>query len=174
MSFTHNGSMSVLRRLLPVLAGVGVALAVCVAASCGPTGQERYEQRLANTGKPALHGIQSARLRELMDSLTYSMTLDPPDRVSEPARQAKQIAEIARQMAGTARNIPDAVKDVRLSDNDREVLSRLAEKLRQEALMIDERASQNDYNGTDMAIKEMQSTCIACHTLFRMAGPLPR
>jgi hypothetical protein len=168
MSSTHPGSIDFLRRLLMVLAGIGVALVICVAASCGPTGQEQYDQRLAQTGKPAMHAVQSDRLKDLMGKLTYSMSLDPPDRFTEPARRAQQVAEVANQMASTARNVVDAEKEFKLSESDRVVFLGLAEKLRASAVDIRESASRQDYEGTQSAISRMQSTCNACHSLFRM------
>jgi hypothetical protein len=167
MSASRPDLKPVLRGLPCTLAALGVAASLLVALSCGPTSQQRYEQRLARTGTPALHAVQSDRLREIMGRLTYSLTLDPPDRMTEPQRQARQVAEVARAMAANVRNIPDAVKDAGISDKDREVFLKLADKLGTEAQAVSDAADHQDYEATKQAIERMQTTCNACHSLFK-------
>jgi len=167
MSITRPDLKSVFGGLAGTLATLGVAAGLLAALSCGPTGQQRYEQQLARTGAPALHAVQSNRLREIMSGLTYSLTLDPPDRMTEPQRRAREVAEVAQAMAANVRTIPDAVKEVQLNDQDREVFLKLASKLGTEAKAISDAAEHQDYEATRQAIERMQATCNACHSLFK-------
>jgi cytochrome c556 len=109
-----------------------------------------------------------------MGDLTYSMSLDPPDRYTEPARRAKQVAEVANQMVKTASDVVAAEKEFKLDAKDREVFLSLAQKLKQSATEVNESASRQDYEGTRSAISRMQSTCNACHSLFRTMMPITK
>ncbi len=166
MSIPRLGPAYVVRGAQSVLIAAAL-LAIWPTASCCPDGEQRYEQRLAQTGKPAMHAVHSARLRELMGRLTYSMSLDPPDRYTEPKRRAEEIAAVADEMVQTAGDVDEAAAKFRLSTQDREVFLRLSQKLKGSALDIREAASRQNYDGTRAAIGEMQSTCNACHNLFR-------
>lgn len=171
MSPKTYDSTSTPRQLAIILAGFGTGLLICVGASCGPNGEQRYQDRLAQTGRPAMHAVQSERLRELMGDLSYSMSLDPPDRYTEPARKSRKIAQVADEMVKTATDVVAAEKEFKLDAKDREVFLALAQKLRDSARDISTSASRQDYEGTKSAISRMQSTCNACHNLFRtMAG----
>ncbi len=167
MSIARLGSTTVVRGLLGGLCAAGALLATWPAISCGPDGEQRYQQRLARTGEPAMHAIHSARLRELMGKLTYDMSLDPPDRYTEPKRRAEQIVAVADEMVGTAGNVGEASAKFKLNEQDREVFLHLARKLKASALDIRNAASRENFDGTRAAINEMQSTCNACHSLFR-------
>jgi hypothetical protein len=167
MTRTRFSLTSSLRPIVTVSSAIAAGAIICVAVSCGPTGQERYEQRLANTGAPALHAVQSDRLREIMDKLNYSMTLDPPDRITEPPQRARQLARVAKDMAAKARAIPGAVTGIDLAPQSRDLFMKLADKLAAEADGITEAADRLDYDGVHSHIEHMQSTCNACHSLFR-------
>jgi hypothetical protein len=161
------------RRPMITTGILGAALLIPVLASCGPTGQERYQHRLAMTGSPARHAVQNQRLQEIMNKLQFEPMPEPEYVPQERERRASQVAEVASSMAASAGKIPDAIKDVNLSDSDREIFLSLANKLRQQATALGEQAKRQEFDQVDRSLERMQSTCNACHSLFRTERPAP-
>lgn len=155
-------------RRISIAAGAGsLVLLVLALASCGPTAQRRYEQRLADTGKPAMHGVQSQRIKDLMHKLTFDPLSESEQAPAEEQRRADQLAEVAHSMADTSDSIAAAAKDLSLSDSDRKTFVSLVDKFRDQANAVGQAAKHKNFAEAKRAIERMQSTCNACHTLFR-------
>ncbi len=161
------------RAVACVLSIAGLALLVALPASC-TTSQERYERRLANTGKPALHSIQSERLRHLMDRMRYDPLPQEMDTVSERDRRMRETAEVAGAMAEAARSIPDAIQGVQIDESERSTFLALARKLEEQSRELQDYARRSDVNGASRSLERVQSTCNACHTLFRIEPGMPK
>jgi len=152
--------------------GLGV-LAIGV-GSCAPTAQQRYEQELAVTGKPLLHAIQSDRLRQIMNKLVYNPMPEEMDIAAERRRRMQRLSEVAASMAKYADTIPDAVKDVRIHADDRELFASLARTLRDQATQLSEQAKRDNLTGAERSLARMQLTCDRCHSLFRPEPSTPK
>ena len=149
------------------LALVASGAAVLGMGSCAPTVQERYEQKLAAAGKPLRHAVQSDRLRQIMDKLIYNPMPEEMDIAVERQRQMQRLSEVAASMAKFADAIPDAVKDVRIRDEDRELFADLARTLRDQATDLSEQARRDNLPAAERSLARMQLTCDRCHSLFR-------
>ena len=68
---------------------------ILAVTSCSQTPRQRYQQRLAETGEPALHAVYSERLVEVMGDLNR-ITLERLPQVDHVVRHAEPIADRAR------------------------------------------------------------------------------
>lgn len=155
------------RRILFAAGAGSLALIVLGLVSCGPTAEQRYERRLADTGKPAMHGIQSQRVKDLMHKFTFDPLSESEQGVAEEQRRADQLAEVAFSMSETSKSLMTTAKDLQMSDADRATFLSLAEKFRGQADAVGQAAKAKNFTEARRAIDRMQSTCNACHTLFR-------
>lgn len=149
-------------------AGVGaVGVLVGLLPACGPTPEQRYEERLANTGKPAMHAVTSDRLREIMDQLTYHPITTESDVAGGRQQQLQELSKVAARMSEAANNIPDAIRGVELSERDREVFLQLVAKFSRQSKELSDAAGRGSYDAARRKLEQVQSTCNACHSLFR-------
>ncbi|MBP7936815.1 MAG: cytochrome c [Phycisphaerae bacterium] len=157
----------IIRRTL-ITAGVGgFALIVLALASCGPTAEQRYQRRLADTGKPAMHAIQNQRLKDLMHKLTFDPLSESEQGAVEEQRRADQLSEVATNMAQASSGMAEISKDLNLSANDRATYLSLVDKFRDQANAVGEAAKHKNFPEAKRSLERVQSTCNACHTLFR-------
>ena len=163
--FSSSGSN--VRRVIAVAGAGGIALIALTLASCGPTGQQRYERRLAETGQPARHGIQNQRLKDLMHRFTYDPLSESETGVAEEQRRADRLAEIAVAMSETSASLKTVAKDLELNEADRATFLSLVDKFRDQANAVGQAAKDKNFAEARRSIERMQSTCNACHTLFR-------
>jgi len=143
-------------------------------AGCPPTDRQRYATRLEYTGRPALHGLHSARLREVMDELNRLMFEDLPQEMDVEARRERRLDEVhqlALKLAETADDISDVLEDVKIDAESRQVFVAYAEKLEEEAHELAGLSLGKDIRLIDAKVDEMITTCNACHSSFRI---LPR
>lgn len=143
-------------------------------AGCPPTDRQRYYNKLEYTGRPALHGLHSARLRQVMDDLNRMVFEDLPQEMDVEARQKRRLDEVhqlALKLAETADHIPDVLEDVKIDAESRQVFVAYAEKLEEEARELAALSRGKDIRLIDAKVDEMITTCNACHSSFRI---LPR
>jgi hypothetical protein len=129
-------------------------------------------------GPPAesatLHALHSARLRKIMrdlDRLTSDRLPQEMDVSAERNRRLRELAVAADAMASAAQGIPGAASDVALSAPHRGVFPMMAEILRDQAIVLRQRAEADDPRGAEAVLEQITVTCNACHALFRQ--PLP-
>jgi len=144
--------------------------ALLAASACGLPAQLRYEERLDQTPVPARHAVHSERLQELMRGLERLSSERLPQAMNlEVARQrqAGEIAEVARAIAVTARQIPVEAAGVELGASEREQLERAA------GLLI-ERAERLGRNGATLTPQQLrvevdaiEASCDGCHRQFQ-------
>ncbi len=165
--FTSARNRSGLGRIVIGTAAAALGLLAVGLSSCS-TSEQRYHRRLASTGKPALHSVQSERLRDIMARLRFDPMPQETDSASERERQMREAADVAAAMAEAARSIPDAVGSVQLAETDRAVFLKLADKLGEQARELSATAKGGDYAATGRSLERVQATCNACHSLFRI------
>ncbi len=156
---------------LPRLALPVVGLSILVFAACSQSPRQRYERKLADTGKPAIHAVHDEWLRQLMADLR-EIALEQITQEMEPGLaggpKADEIADIAECLAETSREIPTVLQDVRLSSEDQRFFKALSNKLAAQALELAGLARQNEVPAMEAKLDEMISTCNACHNSFRI------
>lgn len=153
------------RLLLCALA----ALAVC--AGCGGSAQGRYEERLERAPAPAAHGVHSQRLTELMRGLERLRDARLPQAMdihAERELRAGSIAEVARAMARSARDIEHAPLGADLDGAQHHEFRRLAQQLGERSERLAEEAPSLSLHAVEERVEAIQATCDACHQQFRL------
>ena len=153
--------------LIPAFCCILVSL-FCL--SCQTTTKNNYNQQIVDTGKPALHAVHSQQLRQIMRELKrLAMDRLPQEMDLHDAHQ-QQIAKLtnaALKISNTARHIPDALPEIKMSEENQKVFAGLAEKLRIQALDLYQRSQKGKLSDPSNALRELTPTCNACHSLFR-------
>jgi hypothetical protein len=145
------------------------ALALSLLAGCSATPEQRVKG-LPDTGSPALHAVNDARLRELMDrmnSLMFERFMTEQDLDKERRRQTRQIAAAAADLHQAVDGLLARLPALRLSEAERVAFRALAEKLRAQAGELKARAEANQVDALPADLERMSYTCNACHLLFR-------
>jgi hypothetical protein len=151
--------------------------ALLPALSCAPQVQPTAEQRLANTGAPALHAVFGEDLQKDMLELNrlhssqmraelYAGNKFQPD--------MDRLAAAADSMAKAAAQIPEALKDIQMDEQDRHVFLGLSDKLRREAVQLKQNAAGRDYSAAAATMERITATCNACHVSFRQLPGMPK
>jgi hypothetical protein len=78
-----------------------------------------------------------------------------------------EVARIAASLADSAARIPQALGGVALEPEEREVFLSLARRLQQESHVLRGHAVHGRRAGTEASLREINTTCAACHALFR-------
>lgn len=160
-----NGSTK--RRILH-RAGLGTAGVLCmILPACGPTPEQKYEQKLASTGDPAIHAVANERLRQIMDELTYNPTPEDFEAASVRQEQMEKLAKAADKTEQSAKAVAALADQLQLSEADKAVFLKLAGKLASQGKDLGDAAKRGAYEQSRRELQRMQSTCNACHALFR-------
>jgi cytochrome c556 len=163
-----------LNRFVIVL-GAGAALClISVGLSSCVTAEEQYQQRLAYTGKPAMHAVTSDRLREIMNDLKYSPYAEGNEAPRTREKAMEDIHSVAGKMVEAAGHIPEAMDSLHLDEHEKEVFLKLAKKLQNESRELESIAWGTGFTAVRSQLDTIDSTCNACHTLFRSRPPAPR
>ncbi len=122
----------------------------------------------------APHALRSARLRDVMvrlDALVYERMYTELDLDTERARHAGALADAAADLAGTTDALPELAGGLALTDAEAGRFRDLANRLYSQAVEIQGLASREEYRQLRPAFERLQSTCGACHALFRDPPP---
>jgi cytochrome c556 len=172
MNDSHNQTKGrgLALRLLPV--GICLLLAACTLSP-----RQKYEQRLADTGAPALHAVRSDRLSDVMrelNSLTSEQMRLPQEMDGTAARQqqAGEVAKVATKLAGDAALLGDMLDGTKIPEQDRPAFMGFAQKLRTEALALKTAAEDDDLHAMNTQLDAVITTCNACHSAFRGLPPV--
>lgn len=171
MNASHNHSTGRLARRL----AVGSLCLLLVA--CTLTPRQKYEQRLADTGAPALHAVHSDRLSRLMkelNNLTFEQMRLPQEMDGTVARRqrVREVSRIATTLAEDAALLRGMLDGGNVHEQDRPAFDGFARKLRTEALALRTAAEGDDLGEMNAQLREMIGTCNACHSAFRDLPPL--
>lgn len=157
-----------------VAVGVLASAGMILFAGCQPSPRVRYERKLADTGKPALHAVHTTRLVSLMRDIEQLTFRKMPQEIAgeyEKIERLEAAAEAARGVAESARYIPAALDEVRLPEEERRIFLSLADKLGTDAELLHRQAKERRVEAIPETMDRMLATCNACHTAFRV---LPR
>lgn len=149
--------------------GLAAGVVLGVAACHGPA-VVRYEDTLEATPPPAAHGVHEQRLALLMRDLGRLRDQRLPqqiDPVDEEARQAQEVARVARALAASAAHIPDAVPEG-LDAAQRAAFLSLGESLRTASLDLARDAPVLPVADLQSRLGAIDATCDACHSRFRI------
>lgn len=141
--------------------------------ACSDSGQTRYTNMdidHSETGQPALHAISSSQLRELMDRMDILlqerfMTEHEVD--IERRKYAMRIASTAEELSKTVNAILHVLPTLKLSPEDQNTFLSLANKLDDQAQILQKQAEQNQIDSIDNTMNQISATCSSCHSLFR-------
>ncbi|HVP09997.1 MAG TPA: hypothetical protein VMV94_02295 [Phycisphaerae bacterium] len=147
----------------------GAVLIAMSSTGCALSGQAEYKRKLAETGTPAMHGVQNDRLRELMGNMSQLRDESDYSRPLELQQDRDQCATVARSLAESAGKLPDLAPSLKLDEHETKVYLGLAAKLRQQALAYADTAQRGTFRELNQSMDQMMATCNACHSLFR--GP---
>lgn len=128
---------------------------------------------LPDTGRPALHAVSDARLRELMDQmngLMFERFITQPDIDRERRNYALKMANAADKLGSTVDAILARLPALNLNPNEQMTFRALAGKLREQADALNAQAKLNHIDTMGPMLDQMTATCSSCHTLFRRIG----
>lgn len=146
-----------------------------VSSACSSSGnrQPPLEGGRSETGQPALHAVRDNQLRELMDrmdSLMQERFMTEQQLDQERRKYSRQIAETARYLSANIDAIIAGMPKLQLSAAEQTSFLALAGKLRQEVQQLQQQAEQNHIDAIPASLHEINTTCTACHALFRKLG----
>lgn len=119
---------------------------------------------------PALHAVQDQELRELMgrmNGLMMERFMTEHEMDIERQKYARQIIGASKTLEATAQALLNKLPDLGLNADEQTAFRNLAQKLGQQAHNLQNQAENRAFNSVSATLHEMQSTCMACHTLFR-------
>ena len=166
--------MSNLRQWGPTIAAgaLGAALLIIALASCGPGGRARDLRGRVRIHKPsALHALHNKRMQDVLANFESGPQPDPQELATARERCADQLAEAASSLAASTEDIARGMGDIELDENNRELFHNLNNNMRQQAGTIGRQAKQQAFKQVRSSLDEMQSTCKACHGIFRSKQP---
>lgn len=153
------------------LTALSLAALVASVGACAPPAQIRYERRLEETAPPASHAVHSTRLAQLMrgvERLADERLPKALDAQEEVGRRTAEVSSVARDLAASAAQIPDAIAGLALSEEERGEFRALADALRMRALELADLAPQLAPDDLRARAEAIEESCNACHGLFRV------
>ncbi len=143
---------------------------------CAAPAQIRYERGLERTPAAARHARHDERLAQVMRGLErlaterLSRAMDVPE--AEAGRRA-EVAEVARAMAASARDIAERAPALGLEAADEEAFRRLAGTLGRQASELADAAERLPLAALAARSSALQATCDRCHARFRIPETRP-
>jgi cytochrome c556 len=153
-------------------------LALAMVYACRP----QPTQRATEIDASARHAIHSQRLQQIMGNLGTRVTRSWPQEIEpdrrelareQRDRQFERAGYLARDLGQAAEQIPNAVADVPLSDEERRTFMAHAADLGHRSSLLADAAAARDLDRMDAALEAIETTCNRCHQQFReYAGPI--
>ena len=125
---------------------------------------------LSDTDKPALHAIQSQRLKSLMhelNDLMFERMLNEVQIDRQRRYRTEEIVRIAEKLLNTVEYIPRALQDLSLVQEEQQIFLKLSEKLKQQVILLKLEAENNQVDLIPKRANEIVETCNACHHVLR-------
>jgi len=161
------GLNSLPRILIVTAAGLAAAM-----MSCGKSGQTlSYEERLANTGEPALHSLQSERLRGLMGELDRLAKKEDYGHALKLEEEQDETVEVAAALERSVAALRAAADALQLTDAERQTFVGMVAKLERHVQEFSLACQSRDLPAMKTAMNLMTVTCNACHSTFRKMKP---
>jgi hypothetical protein len=126
---------------VPVLreSWLAIGSVLLVLGGCAVPAQLRYEREVEDTPPAALHGVHTQRLVELMRGLERLRNQRLPtamDVAGAKTAREREIEQVSRSLAASARAIPEVAADAPMSDDDRQAFLRMAADLERAATQL--------------------------------------
>ena len=125
---------------------------------------------LVDIGKPALHSVQSERLKVLMrelDDLMFERMLNEVQIDRQRRYRTTEIAVVAEKLLTTVKYIPDALQELSLDEKEKEIFLNLSKKLTQQMTFLKQEAEKNYVDAIPKRANQIIEICNACHHIFR-------
>lgn len=161
---------------------IGFILMTCAAAAllAVTACETRTNARLtaAEVPSPSRHAIHSEQLRQVMAHMGNGVRETWPQEIAaDKAREEREMrfdeaADLAAELAESARSIPQAVTTMDMTPDDRHAFMNEVQKLATlaERLRADARAQNRE--AMHQSLDQIKATCIECHNQFRQyTGP---
>ena len=142
----------------------------CILLSIGCGGQQPVMKHLSGTDKPALHAIQSERLKILMrelNDLMFERMLNEVQIDRQRRYRTEEIVRVADQLLNTVEYIPNALPDLSLDKQEQQAFLNLSQKLKQQVILLKHEAEQNHVDAITDRANQIVETCNACHAVFK-------
>lgn len=152
----------------PAVKRYAFILGVLLLVAC--TAEQHTNPRLQNTGKPALHAVQSERLQHLMqrlNDLMFERMLTEVELDRERRQRTSEIAQVASSMLQTVNDIPNALPTLALSPGERQTFLQLSSQLGEQVALLKQEAELNYVDAIPKRLQRVVATCNACHRSFR-------
>lgn len=128
------------------------------------------QTQLSNTGKPALHAIQSKRLKKLMQELNdlmFERMLNEVQIDQQRRRYTQEVVKISDQLLNSLKYIPEIFSSLTLTKTEQKVFLSLNHELEQQVTSLRQEAVENLVDAIPKRRQQIIETCIACHQMFR-------
>ncbi len=164
-----NGTSKQRRAGWAALSLAGLAY-IALHGSCAPATPPAGRD---GSGAGAPHAIRSDELRKAMREVNQRSKEDIAAELytgNPPSSDLGDVARSAAAIADVAKHIPELVASTELPADDRAEVARLSAQLRDQAMEVQARASDNNVAAVREAMGRVNQTCNACHTKFRFGG----
>lgn len=144
-------------------------LILCLIFTGCASNQPEYSP-LSDTGKPALHSIQSAQLKVLMqqlDDLMFEHMLNEVQIDRQRRYRTKEIVKVSDNLLKTIDFIPNALPGLSLDKHEQKIFLNLTEKLKNQVSLLKQEAENNHVDVIPKRANKIIETCNACHHIFR-------
>ncbi len=158
-------------RTCTILLVTGFMVQMLVLPSCRPRQSKSYQEKLIDTGDPALHAVHSDELKNLMnnlDGLTFSRMPQELGSGQQQKSYLEQTANIADAMAEAARKIPAVSGQLQLQQEEITLFQALSVKLEKQANELSNLARAGETRLARDQFAAITVTCNACHSAFRL------
>jgi len=145
-------------------------LCFCTLLLCGCVTEQAMQAHLSDTGKPALHAVQSERLKAVMrelNDLMFERMLNEVQIDRQRRYRIEEIVEVAEKLLNTLQYIPNALQDLSLLEQEQQIFLKLSEKLKQQVILLKLEAEKNHVDTLPTSVNRIVETCNACHHIFR-------
>jgi len=88
----------------------------------------------------------------------------------ERRRYAMRIATTAENLSKTVNAILHVLPSLKLSSEEQNAFLSLANKLDDQALVLQKQAKQNQIDSINDTMNQISATCATCHSLFRKSN----
>lgn len=148
----------------------GAALAFALAACGGSDARRPAPPKLIDTGKPALHAIDSQDLRQSMQrmhNLMYERNLTEHEMDNQRREALYRVQQAAEGVEQALTDMRQALPRLHLEPDEQKVFASLADKLLIQAGQLKSQAQTLQLDAIPATLEAISATCTSCHELFR-------
>lgn len=146
------------------------ALLALALTACGSGGQRPAPPKLIDTGKPALHAIDSQDLRrsmQRMHNLMYERNLTEHEMDNQRREALYRVQQAAEGVEHALAAMRLAMPNLHLESDEQKVFASLADKLLIQAGQLKSQAQTLQIDAIPTTLEAISATCTSCHELFR-------